>query len=147
MAHSVEARVPFLDPRLVQFTNKMPSHYKLRGNTEKYILKQAMRKILPESILKRRKQGLGTPLVPWFKGGLYDIAAEMLAPARLRERGIFEPYAVERLFHTSRNTLLHREDLGKLFKILMVEIWHRMFIDQPVAPYAETDPVLVQADT
>ena len=147
MAHSVEARVPFLDPRLVQFTNKMPSHYKLRGNTEKYILKQAMRKILPESILKRRKQGLGTPLVPWFKGGLYDIAAEMLAPARLRERGIFEPYAVERLFHTSRNTLLHREDLGKLFKILMVEIWHRMFLDQPVAPYAETDPVLVQADT
>jgi asparagine synthase (glutamine-hydrolysing) len=142
MAHSVEARVPFLDPRLVQFTNKMPSHYKLRGNTEKYILKRAMQRILPAQTLERRKQGLGTPLVPWFKNGLYDVAADLLSPANLKARGLFEPYAVERLFHTSRNTLLHREDLGKLFKLLMVEIWHRMFIDQKVQEYSKIENVM-----
>lgn len=142
MAHSVEARVPFLDPRLVQFTNRMPSHYKLRGNNEKYILRQAMRQILPAKILERRKQGLGTPLIPWFRGGLYDVARDLLSPSNLRDRGIFEPMAVERLFHSSKNTLLHREDLGKLFKLLMIEVWQRLFIDQKVGPYAETTPVM-----
>ncbi len=131
MAHSVEARVPFLDPRLVEFTNRMPSRYKLRGNTEKYILRRAARELLPASILDRRKQGLGTPLIPWFRSGLYDIARDLLSPANLRARGLFEPAAVERLFDTSKETTWHREDLGKLFKLLMVEMWHRQFIDAP----------------
>ncbi len=140
MAHSVEARVPFLDPRLVHFTNRMPSHYKLRGNTEKYILRRAARELLPASILERRKQGLGTPLIPWFRSGLYDIARDLLSPSNLRARGLFEPAAVDRLFDTSRDTTWHREDLGKLFKLLMVEMWHRQFIDRPPGPYDGATP-------
>ncbi|MBP7148537.1 MAG: asparagine synthase (glutamine-hydrolyzing) [Acidobacteria bacterium] len=129
MAHSVEARVPYLDPRLVRFSNQMPSRYKLKGNSEKHVLRLAMRDILPPEILERRKQGLGTPLIPWFKAGMYDIARDLLSPANLRARGYFEAREVDRLFDSSRNNLLHREDLGKLFKLVMFELWHRLFID------------------
>ncbi len=139
MAHSVEARVPYLDPRLVHFANRMPSRYKLHGNNEKYILRQAMKGILPEEILGRRKQGLGTPLIPWFKGGMFDVARDLLSPANLRERGYFEPQAVERLFGTARNHTLHREDLGKLFKLVMFELWCRVFLDRPGGRWRELD--------
>lgn len=132
MAHSVEARVPFLDPHVVEFANSMPSHYKLRGNCEKFILREAARELLPASILDRRKQGLGTPLIPWFRNGLYDVARDLLSPSNVKSRGLFSPAAVDRLFDTSRDTRWHREDLGKLFKLLMIEMWQRMYIDQPV---------------
>jgi asparagine synthase (glutamine-hydrolysing) len=139
MAHSVEARVPYLDPRLVQFVNRMPSRYKLRGNFEKYLLRRSMRGILPEAILQRRKQGLGTPLIPWFRRGLYDVARDLLSPQNLRARGIFEERVVERLFRSSRDVRLHREDLGKLFKLVMFEIWHRLFLDRPPGPFDSLD--------
>ena len=139
MAHSVEARVPYLDPRLVHFANRMPGRYKLNGNNEKYILRRAMSGILPDEILGRRKQGLGTPLIPWFKGGMFDVARDLLSPANLRERGFFEPQAVERLFGTARSHTLHREDLGKLFKLVMFELWCRVFLDRPGGRWREVD--------
>ncbi len=139
MAHSVEARVPYLDPRLVHFANRLPSRYKLNGNNEKYILRQAMKGILPEEILVRRKQGLGTPLIPWFRGGMFDVARDLLSPANLRDRGFFEPRAVERLFDTARSHTLHREDLGKLFKLVMFELWCRIFLDAPAGSYREPE--------
>lgn len=145
MAHSVEARVPYLDPRLVHFVNAMPATYKLRGNYEKYILRRSMQGILPESTLARRKQGLGTPLIPWFQRGLYDVARELLSPANLKARGIFREREVDRLFRTSRDVRLHREDLGKLFKLVMFEIWHRLYIDRPPGRFEALDPDLPDA--
>lgn len=145
MAHSVEARVPFLDPRVVHFANRMPSHYKLRGNCEKYILRRAAQELLPASILERRKQGLGTPLIPWFRSGLYDVARDLLSPANVRARGMFDPAAVDRLFDTSRDHRWHREDLGKLFKLLMFEMWARLFIDRSLAPGPAPIPPRVAA--
>jgi asparagine synthase (glutamine-hydrolysing) len=140
MAHSVEARVPYLDPRLVQFANRMPSRYKLRGDFEKYILRHALRGIVPDAILERRKQPLGTPLVPWFRGGLYDVAHDLLCRQNLRARGIFREQAVSRLFRTSEGVRFHRDAMGKLLKLMMVEIWHRLFIDQPVARFEDLRP-------
>lgn len=142
MAHSVEARVPYLDPRLVRFANQVPGRYKLKGNCEKNILRRAVRDILPSAILERRKQGLGTPLIPWFQAGLYDIARDLLSATNIQNRGYFNPRAVDRLFHTSRDTKFHREDLGKLFKLVMFEIWHRVFIDQPAGPFESLAPVI-----
>jgi asparagine synthase (glutamine-hydrolysing) len=139
MAHSVEARVPYLDPRLVHFANRMPSRYKLNGNNEKYILRRAMDGILPPEILRRRKQGLGTPLIPWFKGGMFDVARDLLSPANVRSRGFFEPQSVERLFASARHHTLHREDLGKLFKLVMFELWCRIFLDRPAGAWREVD--------
>ncbi len=145
MAHSVEARVPYLDPRIVHFANRLPSRYKLRGNFEKYILRTAMRGIVPDIILERRKQGLGTPLIPWFRGGLYDVARDLLSPANLRGRGIFDERAVDKLFHSSRDVRFHRDDLGKLFKILMVELWQRLYLDQPVRRFDHLQTALPAA--
>ncbi len=130
MAHSVEARVPYLDPRLVHFANSMPSRYKIHEGTEKRILRRAARELVPAEILGRRKQGLGTPLRAWFERGLYDIAADLLSPQNLRSRGYFNPPAVARLFRTSHSRTVHRSDIGKLFKLVMFEIWCRQFLDR-----------------
>jgi len=120
----------------------MPSHYKLRGIREKYILRRAAAHLLPPEILNRRKQGLGTPLIPWFRGGMYDVARDLLSDANLRSHGYFEPRAVDKLFHSSRDTILHRDDLGKLFKLILFEVWLRIFIDRPVGPFESLGPVM-----
>lgn len=137
MAHSVEARVPFLDPRLVTYANSIPSKYKLRGATEKYILREAMRDLLPTEILGRKKRGLGTPLIPWFQGGMFDVARELLSTANIRGRGYFDAQAVDKLFVTARSHKIHREDLGKLFKLVMFELWCRIFLDGDRGKFVE----------
>lgn len=69
MMYSVEARAPFLDLDLINFTRRLPSRYKLRGDTTKYLLKKAMAPVLPEAILARRKKGFGIPVSRWLRDG------------------------------------------------------------------------------
>jgi asparagine synthase (glutamine-hydrolysing) len=139
MAHSVEARVPYLDPRVVELANGIPSRFKVRGTREKDILRLAMKDLVPEVILERRKQGLGTPLIPWFGSGFREVARDLLSDSNVRARGVFDVRYVQRLFDSSKSRLLHREDLGKLFKIVMFEMWCRLFLDPTTAEYAEPE--------
>src|SRR5262249_26344668 len=67
MAASLESRVPFLDWRLVEFTTRLPEHLKLRGRTTKYILRRAMKDVLPQRILRRRKMGFPVPVGAWLR--------------------------------------------------------------------------------
>ncbi|HEX5686072.1 MAG TPA: asparagine synthase (glutamine-hydrolyzing) [Ideonella sp.] len=100
MAGSVEARFPFLDHRLIEFANRLPPRYKLMGLTEKYLLKRAMKGLLPESIRLRAKQPYRTPDSSSFFGanGQPDEAcAELLSESRLVDAGLFDPGAVRRL--------------------------------------------------
>ncbi len=69
MMHSLEVRAPFLDADLVDFVRRIPSEYKLRHGTTKYILKKALEDVLPRDILHRPKKGFGSPIGSWFKNG------------------------------------------------------------------------------
>ncbi|HZD09999.1 MAG TPA: asparagine synthase (glutamine-hydrolyzing) [Candidatus Binatia bacterium] len=99
MAHSVEGRFPFLDHRVVELANQLPAHYKLRGLTEKYILKRAVRDLLPEEIWRRAKRPYRAPIHRSFfpQGRPLDWVAEILSPACLQEGGFFRPLAVAQL--------------------------------------------------
>lgn len=129
MAFSVEARVPFLDNRLVEFVNKIPSRYKLKGLNEKYILKRTAEGILPESILKRRKQGMSSPISLWFNKGLREIALDLLSEKNVKERGYFNSSFIRKLFSKSgKNNTLSLPEF-KINMLVMLELWHRIFFD------------------
>src|SRR5262249_54885098 len=97
MAHSLEARVPLLDHRPIEFVARIPPELKLRRGTTKYIFKRAMQGILPEAILERPKWGFAVPLGAWFKGDLSGFVRELLLSTRARQRGIFNPAYVDGL--------------------------------------------------
>ena len=107
MAWGLEARLPFLDHELVDFTTRTPTALKLRGFEEKYILRRAMRGTLPPEILKRRKYGMGVPTLRWWRGKLPEFAADAMSDCGLRRRGIFDPAAVRRILE------LHRSGQGR----------------------------------
>src|SRR5947209_7332975 len=121
MAAGLEVRAPFLDPALVELAATIPSELKLRGWTTKYILKRALEGILPPTVIRRRKQGLGVPIAAWLRGPLRDVMESRLAPARVRHRGLFDPTAVTRLVSA------HVEGRGDhrkiLWALLMLDAW------------------------
>jgi asparagine synthase (glutamine-hydrolysing) len=82
MMHSLEARCPFLDINVVDFARKIPSTYKLRGGVTKYILKQAVRGIIPDQVIDRAKKGFGIPIGTWFKNGDLNLSS-FAAPKEL----------------------------------------------------------------
>lgn len=97
MAHSLEVRTPFLDYELVEWVSKLPSDVKLRRGEGKYLLKEALRPLLPEEVLFRRKMGFAVPLDVWFRGSLSDHIAGIVGSGRLADSGLFEPAVLRRL--------------------------------------------------
>lgn len=97
MAASIESRVPFLDHKLVEFSARMPREMKLRGSTTKWILREAMKGILPAEILDRPKMGFPVPVGNWFRGEFSHIVDEYVLSPRAAERGIFDPDFVRSL--------------------------------------------------
>jgi asparagine synthase (glutamine-hydrolysing) len=129
MAHSLEARVPLLDHRLVEFAATVPPELQLRGRTTKYLLKQAMRPLLPEAIVDRRKQGFAIPLGRWFGGGFDELLRDVLLSETVRSRGIFDVAALERRMRHGRRD----GGLGlDLWTLLSFELWCRRFLDEPL---------------
>jgi asparagine synthase (glutamine-hydrolysing) len=146
MAHSVEGRFPFLDHRVVEFCNQLPPHLKLRGLTEKYLLKQAVRDLLPEEIWRRPKRPYRAPIhrsffpekrpLPWV--------ADLLSPANIEAAGCFNPLAVTALVKKIERfgTLGETDDMA-LAGILSTQLVHEKFIDnfQPPSPLTEADDI------
>jgi asparagine synthase (glutamine-hydrolysing) len=127
MAASIESRVPFLDHRLVEFAAGLPARMKLRGFRTKWILREAVRDIVPREILTRKKMGFPVPFGAWMKGAWGDVARDVLLDPRSRQRGIIEPAAVERLIaaHASGEA----EGGDALWGLLNLELWYRTHID------------------
>jgi len=126
MAHSLEARVPLLDHKLVEFAQTIPPELNLRGETTKYIFKRAMRGILPDQIIDRPKHGFAVPLGRWFRGQLGPFVRELLLSERSRRRGIFNAVYIEEL--------VRRHDRGRnldfhLWTLISFELWCRTFLD------------------
>jgi asparagine synthase (glutamine-hydrolysing) len=137
MAHSLEARPPLLDHKLVEFAATVPARFRLRDGTTKYLFKQAMRGILPDTIIDRQKHGFAVPLATWFRGDLAGYARDLLLSARCRERGIFETRYIERLLQL--NSRGRNLDL-QLWTVMSFELWCQRFLD----PTPRTQPAPVR---
>lgn len=130
MAHSIEARVPLLDHKLVEFAATVPPELKLRRGMTKYIFKQAMSGIVPDEILSRPKRGFAIPLGRWFRGQLGNFVRDLLLSTKSRQRGIFNSAYVEQL--------LRMHELGRdldlqLWTLISFELWCRTFCDGRLA--------------
>lgn len=128
MANSLEARCPFLDQELLEFAARIPSNLKLKGLTTKYILKKALEGLVPREIIHRRKHGFGVPLGRWFRTDLKDYVREMLLSPQALRRGYFREEILRRLIDEHQNG--KRDHGHRLWSLLTLEIWHRVFIDR-----------------
>jgi asparagine synthase (glutamine-hydrolysing) len=139
MAHSVEARLPYLDRGVVQFANRLPLAWKTRLRGEKRIVREAARAFLPAVICDRPKLGQSNPLRTFVRSGFLDLARDLLRPATVERRGLFRSAYLERLLRRVERGLLLPFDLSRLNQFVLIEAWHRVFIDPAeVVPPAPT---------
>lgn len=133
MANSVEARAPFLDHLLIEFSTRLPSAWKLKGYESKYILKQAVKGLVPQEILHRQKKGFGVPLGIWMRGELRPMVENILTDLTTCKRGIYDQAGVRVLLNEHMRR--RRDNSHKLWALLMIELWFRTFIDRvPTTP-------------
>ena len=127
MAASIESRVPFLDHPLMEYAALLPQRMKLRGLTTKYVLREAMRGILPDAILTRRKMGFPVPVGRWFAGEFRHVLDEYVLGGRASERGLFDTQYIRNLVtQHERGEGNHAE---RLWALVNTEIWQRIFLD------------------
>ena len=127
MAASIESRVPFLDHHLVEFAAVLPTRLKLRGFRTKWILREAVRTLLPQEILTRKKMGFPVPFGMWMKDRWQDVARDVLLDRRTRERGLINPAAVEQLITAHAGGT--QEGGDAIWSLLNLELWYRTFVD------------------
>ena len=96
MANSLEARSPFLDHEFMEFVARIPADLKLKGRETKYILKEALKGILPDEVLFRNKMGFGVPIDHWFRNELKDMAYDVILSERAIARGYFKKEAIKK---------------------------------------------------
>jgi asparagine synthase (glutamine-hydrolysing) len=128
MAHSLELRAPFCDPALLEMSLALPPALKLRGGRLKALLKAAFADVLPPAVLAQPKRGFMIPLARWLRGNLRDLMEDLLAPAQLRARGLFEPAAVARLIAEHLGGTRAHSD--RLWTLMMTELWLRRYCDR-----------------
>lgn len=125
MAVSLEVRAPFLDVALAEYVNALPSRFKLRGLTRKYILKRSLAGRLPAEILRRQKKGFGIPLAQWLKGELQPLLRDVFAPDRIARAGLFDAAVIGRLMEEHFSG--RRDNRKPLWTLLMFEMWKERF--------------------
>lgn len=128
MATSLEVRVPMLDHIFVEWAASMPVEWKFRNGTRKYVLKKLAERLgIPPELLHRKKQGFQLPLVDWMRHELKEQFLDLLLEPRTVQRGYFRPAVVRAL--VKEHTSGRRNRSGVLWKMLILELWHRNFIE------------------
>lgn len=127
MAHAVEARNPFLDHKLVEFLIKVPGSQKLRWFQEKYLLRKAMKGIVPETILKRKKQGFSVPVHSWVNDGLKELVADLFSKKNMDGIGFINHNAVKELMNRDLRNPYNLRQFWTVFSFLA---WHRYFLNR-----------------
>lgn len=128
MAFGLEARAPFLDYRLAELAQAMPSKYKINGLKTKYIFKQCMKNRLPDRILNKGKHGFAVPTGLWFKGKLKNYLGEIIFDSKTRSRGYFNFDYIEKIYKQYQEKKYAFN--YQFWLLLNFELWHRQFIDQ-----------------
>jgi asparagine synthase (glutamine-hydrolysing) len=139
MACGLEARSPFLDHAVMEYCASLPSDLKLQGRTTKYLLRRAMRGLLPAEVVERPKRGFAVPIDRWFRRELRTLVHDVLLDARTLQRGYFREAAVRRLLDEHRRGV--RGWHAELWSLLVLELWHRMFVDRRPAAGSPLGPV------
>jgi asparagine synthase (glutamine-hydrolysing) len=125
----VSVRFPYLDPSLLAYTNRLPQRYKVRGLTKRYLFRRAMRGILPQEILRKKKQGFGLPIAVWLRNdhAFQGMVRDTLFDGRASGRGWWEPAFVEGLLGEHiRGSWDHADSIWRLF---VLELWLRKYVD------------------
>jgi asparagine synthase (glutamine-hydrolysing) len=130
MATSLETRAPFLDCDVMELAFSMPGDFKIRDGERKWILKRAMAGIVPDRILHRRKEGFSIPMKNWLRRDLQPLMRTLLAPERIRARGLFDAAEVSRLVD---DHVAGRENYAHtLFPLMVLERWCDAHLDAHV---------------
>ena len=141
MAHSLEARVPFLDPVVDSFAAALPTRLKVRRSAKKVLLRRAAEPLLPPEIVRGRKRGFSIPAAAWLRGELEPFARETLSPETLRRQGYFRPEAVAQVLDEH---VAGRADLSRqLWGLLAFTLWHEHHVER--TPGALREPRLTEA--
>jgi asparagine synthase (glutamine-hydrolysing) len=119
MAHSLEARAPLLDHRLIEFAASLPPEWKLRGLRKKHLFKESLRGRLPDWVLDRKKEGFNSPMTKWLAGPLRPLAQDALHSTALEEW--VRPDAIERLWREQDARI--RDNSLKLFGLICFSLW------------------------
>lgn len=127
MANSLEARSPFLDQEVMEFVAGLPSNYKLRIFNKKHILKKAVKGLIPQEILRRKKMGFGVPIGKWFRTDLKVLLHDTLLSQDSLSRGYFDPAAVR--FMVEQHISAKKDYAFILWALLVLELWHKRFMD------------------
>jgi asparagine synthase (glutamine-hydrolysing) len=125
MAVSLEARVPYLDHRVVEFAARLPASAKVKGMKLRHVQKQAFRGHLPDYVYKQPKKGFGAPVGVWLRNELREVVDDLLGTRRLAEQGIFNPGRVARLVedHFERRA----DHTDQLLSLVVFQIWFRAY--------------------
>ncbi len=130
MAVSLEARVPLLDHKLIEFVcTRIPASMKMKGLKTKHIFKRAVRDLVPAAILDRPKQGFGIPIDRWINEQLRERVRGTLTEPRTMQRGFIEPRYVNLLLDEHERG--RRDHATELWALFMLELWQRKFVDAP----------------
>ncbi|MFC1984802.1 asparagine synthase (glutamine-hydrolyzing) [Chloroflexota bacterium] len=127
MSTSVEGRAPYLDHNLVQFAMGVPSKFKIKNGQVKYILKQAVKGVIPENIIHRKKQGFSAPVREWFSGEMGEYVADSILTSKLRSRGIFDYRHIENMLREQRKSEHHFST--HLWNLFNLSKWYDYWIE------------------
>jgi asparagine synthase (glutamine-hydrolysing) len=121
MAHSLESRVPFLDPVVAELALALPARHKVRGLSKKRLFRRAVAPLLPRETVRARKRGFALPVAAWFRGPLEPLAREVLSPEKVRAQGYLDPDAVTAVIDTH---VSGREDLSRnIWGLVSLSLW------------------------
>jgi asparagine synthase (glutamine-hydrolysing) len=127
MGASIEARVPYLDHKVVEFAAQLPPKYKVQGMRTKILLKKLAERYAPKELIYRRKVGFTVPLSSWFVGPLRGLVRDVLLSEQCLSRGYWKPEALTRIVNDHLNSKVDREQ--GIWVLLALELWHRLFVD------------------
>jgi asparagine synthase (glutamine-hydrolysing) len=134
MANSIELRVPLLDHKVLEFAASLPSNFKVRRFTTKYIAKETLRQCVPREILERKKAGFPIPYASWLRKELRDWFHDVLLDRETLSRGYFEKVGIEHLLSENQRSGKYSKEI---FSLAVLELWHREFLGKEKDPLPE----------